>query len=182
MTDDAVTMQPIGWVRSPYAERYGTPRQATVPSQVGSAEALEATIELDRRRVPAEALRDLDGFTHIWAIVWLDRNTGWRPTVRPTRGPKVRRGVFATRSPHRPNPIGLSALRLIAVEGHVLRVLGIDLLDGTPVLDLKPYVPYADCFPEAVGGWVDALDEAADAPDRPTRVPGYKRRADPTSD
>lgn len=170
-------LRPIGVVRSPYHERYGTPRQAPVVQGVAGEQAADAWIELDRTQVPREALRDLEGFSHLWVIAWLDRNQGWRPTVRPTRGPKVRRGVFATRSPHRPNPLALSALRLVGVDGFKLRVKGIDLLDGTPVLDIKPYIAYADAFPDAVSGWVDELEEAADAPDRPTRVPGYKRRS-----
>ena len=81
--------------------------------------------------------------------------------MRPPRGPRVKRGVFATRSPHRPNAIGLSAVELVAVEGRSLRLGGTDFLDGTPVLDLKPYVPYADAFPEAKAGWIDEVDAAS---------------------
>lgn len=172
-----LTLTPIGVVRSPYAERYGTPRQATVTEGVEGDGPADARIVLDKAIVPREALRDLEGFSHIWVVGWFDRNEGWRATVRPTRGPKVRRGVLATRSPHRPNALALSAVRLIGVEDFTLHVRGIDLLDGTPVFDIKPYVAYADSLPEAVSGWVDALDEAPDAPDRPTRMPGYKRRA-----
>ncbi len=175
-------VRPIGVVRSPYAERYGTPRQAPVVDGTASTEPVAAQIVLDKQLVPREALRDLEGFSHIWVIAWFDRNEGWRPTVRPTRGPKVRRGVFATRSPHRPNALALSALVLERVEDFTLHVRGIDLLDGTPVLDIKPYVAYADSVPDAVSGWVDALDEAPDAPDRPTRMPGYKRRQDDGSE
>jgi tRNA-Thr(GGU) m(6)t(6)A37 methyltransferase TsaA len=113
-----------------------------------------------------QALRDLEGFEYIWVIAWLHLNEDWTPTVIPPRGPKVRRGLFATRSPHRPNPIGLSALRLLKVEGRTLHVRGIDLIDGTPVLDVKPYVPYADAFPNAREGWLETIGEAGDAPDR----------------
>lgn len=91
-------------------------------------------------------------------------NTGWRPKVRPPRGPRVRHGVFATRAPHRPAPVSLSALKLVSVDEDALEltVQGLDLLDGTPVLDVKPYVPYADAFPAARAGWVDALDDDDD--------------------
>lgn len=171
-----LTLQPIGYVRSPYVERYGTPRQPTVVSGTLGEVPQEAEIVLDRARIPVEALRGLEGFDYVWVVVWLHQNKGWRPMVTPTRGPRVKRGLFATRSPHRPCPIGLSALRLIGVEGHTLQVLGLDLLDGTPVLDVKPYVPYADAFPGARAGWLDALDTPIDGPDRPTKVPGRKRR------
>ena len=94
--------------------------------------------------------------------------TGWRPLVQPPRGPKTRQGVFATRAPHRPSQLALSALRIISVDEAALRVRvrGLDLLDGTPVLDLKPYIPYADAFPDAAAGWVDELPDATpDGPD-----------------
>lgn len=167
----SLTLTPIGWVRSPYKERFGTPRQATVANE----EVVEARISLDPRRIPREALRDLDGFERIWVLGWFHLNPGWRPTVVPTRGPKVRRGVFATRSPHRPCPLALSALELVRVEGHDVVVRGIDLLDGTPVFDIKPYLPYADAFPDSRAGWVDAIGEAADGPDRETRAPPRRR-------
>jgi tRNA-Thr(GGU) m(6)t(6)A37 methyltransferase TsaA len=184
MTSDArpeggVWMQPIGVVRSPYKERFGTPRQATVTQGATGEGPQEAEIVLDPTRVPATVLEGLAGFDYVWAIVWLHLNEGWRPMVTPTRGPKVKRGLFSTRSPHRPNPIGLSALRVVAVEGHVVRVCGLDLLDGTPVLDLKPYVPYADAFPNARAGWLDALDAPMDEPDRPTRIPPRRLRSTP---
>jgi tRNA-Thr(GGU) m(6)t(6)A37 methyltransferase TsaA len=153
-------------VRSPYKERFGTPRQPTVTTQVLHDRALEAGIELIEGRGYEEALCDLDGFTYIWVLSWLHLNRGWSPLVTPPRGPKVKRGLFATRAPHRPNSLGLSALRLLRVEGRVLHVLGIDLLDGTPVLDIKPYVPYTDAFPDARAGWLDQLNEPADGPDR----------------
>lgn len=170
-----IQCQPIGVVRSPYLERFGTPRQATVTE--GRPEEAIARIELFPEVVPAEALRDLEGFERVWVIAWFHLNQGWRPTVIPTRGPRVRRGLFATRSPHRPNQLGLSACRILRIEGHTVHLQGIDLLDGTPVLDLKPYVPYADAFPEARAGWLDALGEPGNSPDRPTRAP--RRKATP---
>ena len=149
--------QPIGFIRSPYLQRIDAPHQATVAP--GEEAPREATLELDPS-LPEETLRDLEGFAYLWLIFVLHRSEGWAPTVRPPRGPRVKRGVFATRSPHRPNPIGLSAVELVRIEGRTLHLRGVDLLDGTPVLDLKPYVPYADAFPGARAGWIDAVDEA----------------------
>lgn len=163
---DSFAAQVIGHVRSPYKERFGTPRQPTVTEQTLEDRALDATIELLPGRNFEQALSDLAGFDYIWVLTWLHLNENWKPTVIPPRGPKVRRGLFATRSPHRPNPIGLSALRLLRVEGRVLHVRGIDLLDGTPVLDIKPYVPYADAFPGARAGWLDEIGQQPEAPDR----------------
>lgn len=163
---DSFTAQVIGHVRSPYKERFGTPRQPTVTEQTLEDRALDATIELLPGRNYEQAVQDLAGFDYIWVLAWLHLNEHWKPTVIPPRGPKLRRGLFSTRSPHRPNPIGLSALRLLKVEGRVLHVRGIDLLDGTPVLDIKPYVPYADAFPDARAGWLDEIGQQPDAPDR----------------
>jgi tRNA-Thr(GGU) m(6)t(6)A37 methyltransferase TsaA len=161
-----VPLQPIGVVRSPYRERHGTPRQAVVTAGTQGEQAQPGRVELFEELVPAVALEGLAAFDYVWLICWLHLNKHWNPTVIPPRGPRVRRGVLATRAPHRPNQLGLSALRLVGVEGHVLHVLGLDLLDGTPVLDIKPYVPYADAFPEAKAGWLDTLGEPMDAPDR----------------
>lgn len=160
-----VSCEVIGHIRSPYHERFGTPRQPTVTEQVLEDRALDATIELLPMRNFEQALTDLAGFDYIWVVAWLHLNEHWKPTVIPPRGAKVRRGLFATRSPHRPNPIGLSALRLIKVEGRVLHVRGIDLLDLTPVLDIKPYIPYADAFPDAKAGWLDETGNPT-GPDR----------------
>lgn len=150
-------LEPIGWVRSPYLERFGTPQQG---SAHGSDDT--AVLSLDPARIPREALADLAGMERIWVLTLLHLVDGWRPTVRPPRGPTVRRGVFGTRSPHRPNPIGLTAVELVRVDGTDLHVRGIDLLDGTPILDVKPYLPYADAFPNARTGWIETL--SADAP------------------
>jgi tRNA-Thr(GGU) m(6)t(6)A37 methyltransferase TsaA len=154
----------IGHVRSPYTERFGTPRQPTVTAQTSHGAAVEAAIELLPEYTPG--LKDLAGFEYVWVLAWLHLNAHWKAQVVPPRGPKVPRGVFATRAPHRPNPIALSALKLLGVQGNVVRVLGIDLLDGTPVLDLKPYVPYADAFAGARAGWLDEIGQAPDGPDR----------------
>jgi tRNA-Thr(GGU) m(6)t(6)A37 methyltransferase TsaA len=157
-------MEAIAVARTPYKERFGTPHQATAVRGTREGAAVEATIEL-LPHVPVEALRALEGFERIWVIYVFHMNEGWSALVRPPRGPKVKRGVLATRSPHRPSPIGLSAVRLLGVEGRTLRVHGVDLLDGTPVLDIKPYVPYADAFPDARAGWVDEVDALERAED-----------------
>ncbi|MEM9121655.1 MAG: tRNA (N6-threonylcarbamoyladenosine(37)-N6)-methyltransferase TrmO [Cyanobacteria bacterium P01_D01_bin.6] len=155
-----LTLQPIGWVRSPYTERHGTPRQAQLSETPADYEPAIAQIELFTDVVPAIALKDLAGFDYLWVIAWLHLNQHWNPTVMPPRGPRVRRGTLATRAPHRPNPIGLSATRILKIEHPVIHVEGIDFLDRTPVLDIKPYVPYCDAWPQAKAGYVD-LAEAA---------------------
>jgi tRNA (adenine37-N6)-methyltransferase len=149
-------LEPIGWIRSPYRRRFGTPQQAAAVDSDA-----EATVELDAERIPPEALADLAGFERIWILSWLHRGDSWAASVMPPRGPRVRRGVFATRSPDRPSPIGLSAVKLVRIDGRNLLVRGIDLLDGTPVIDVKPYVPYADAFPESKAGWLDAVAPGA---------------------
>jgi tRNA (adenine37-N6)-methyltransferase len=145
---------PIGVARTPYRERHGTPQQAHVTSGEGRA---RATIELFPSVVPREALDDLEGIERLWIISHLHLNVGWNAKVMPPRGERKKRGLLATRSPHRPNGIGLSSVRLVRVEGFLLHVEEIDLLDGTPILDVKPYVPYADAFPDAKAGWIDEI-------------------------
>jgi tRNA-Thr(GGU) m(6)t(6)A37 methyltransferase TsaA len=153
-----VELEPIGVVRSPFRERFGTPVQAEPPP----AEGFEPSrLELFPERVPVEALHGLEGMDYVWVLGFLHLNHGFRAQVTPPRGPRQRRGVFSTRAPHRPNPISLSAARLLRVEGHCLHVGSLDLLDGTPILDVKPYVPYADAFPSARAGWIDAIDPSA---------------------
>jgi tRNA (adenine37-N6)-methyltransferase len=148
-----LTLAPIGIAHTPFAEKALAPRQAA------AAKDVTGTIEL----LPEyeHALADLGGFDRIWVLYWFHLNEGtWRSKVLPPRSTE-RRGVFATRSPHRPNPIGLSCVRLDEVVGLVLRVRDLDLVDGTPVLDLKPYIPYADAFPDAKDGWLGAADPIA---------------------
>lgn len=166
------TLTPIAHVRSPYARRIDAPHQPTVVAGTETGAQAEARIEFVDE-LPAEALADLAGFERLWLIFVFDRSEGWKAKVRPPRG-GGKRGVLATRSPHRPNPIGLSAVELVAVEARALVVRGVDLLDGTPILDIKPYVPYADAFPGARAGWIDAIDAAqgrqsAPGPKRPRR-------------
>ncbi len=141
---------PIGWVRSPYERRFGTPQQAAAVDSDAAA-----VLELDPALIPPVALADLCGMERVWVVSWLHRGGTWAPQVTPPRGARVPRSLFATRSPDRPNPIGLSVVKLVHVEGCNLHVKGIDLLDGTPILDVKPYVPYADAFPNSRAGWVD---------------------------
>lgn len=150
-----ITMKPIGIVRSSYKERFDTPRQPALSDDVTASIELAKGINLE------QAVKDLEGFSHIWVIYWMHLNQGWNPTVIPPRGPKTKRGVLATRAPHRPNSIGLSVVRLLKVEGRMLTIAGHDMLDGTPVLDIKPYVPYADTIENASHGW---LKEAGLAP------------------
>ena len=157
---ERVTLSPIGVVRSPYTERHGTPRQSQLSATPADYAPAIARIELFPDRIPSEALKDLAEFEYLWIIAWLHLNKHWNPTVVPPRGPKVRRGTLATRAPHRPNPIGLSATRILNVDDRIIHLEGIDLLDQTPVLDIKPYVSYCDAFPEAKSGYVDKAEQA----------------------
>nr|WP_320133437.1 tRNA (N6-threonylcarbamoyladenosine(37)-N6)-methyltransferase TrmO [uncultured Holophaga sp.] len=171
---DPMLFRPIAFVRSPYHDRIDAPHQAVVVEGTESGRTEEAVILLEDR-IPEKALRCLEGFQRIWVIFAFHRSQGWAPLVKPPRG-RGRKGVLATRSPDRPNPIGLSALELVAVEGRTLRVRGVDLLDGTPILDIKPYVPYADAFPDSVAGWIDEVDAQtgqgwAPGPRKPRRPP-----------
>lgn len=151
------TYQPIGIINSPYSRRIDAPHQSTVVEGTESGEYAEATLAL-MDWVDEESLGDLEGFDRLWLIFAFDRSQGWKKRIKPPRGgPK--RGVFSTRSPHRPNSIGLSAVELVRIEGRTLHLRGVDLLDKTPVLDIKPYVPYADSFPDSRAGWIDELDE-----------------------
>lgn len=149
----------IGRVHSPHKERFGTPRQAVLPADPTLRPSEQARIEIFADRVPASALQDLAGFEYVWVLAFLHLNQGFRPLVAPPRDPNRPHGLFATRAPHRPNPIGLSAAKILEVSGACVWVERLDLLDGTPVLDLKPYVPYADAFPDAGAGWLEEIDD-----------------------
>lgn len=158
MTEEELySYRPIGTLSSPYARRIDAPHQSNVTAGTETGEPALATLTLDDW-VDERVLQDLAGFDRLWLIYHFHQSEGWRSTVKPPRGgPK--RGVLATRAPHRPNPIGLSTVELVKVEGRTLHLRSVDLLDGTPILDIKPYVPYADAFPESKAGWVDELDE-----------------------
>ena len=176
-------MRVIARVRSDFSSKFGVPRQS------GLVESLESTLVFEPEFRNEAALRGLEGFSHLW-LVWVFHRAarrGWSPTVRPPRlGGNARMGVFATRSPFRPNPIGLSCVRLAEVGqdrelGPVLTVAGADLMDGSPIYDIKPYLPYADCKPAAVGGFAAQPKEAeltVDCPPELLRsVPEEKRAA-----
>ena len=146
-------MQTIAVVHSPFKEKFGIPRQS------GLVPGTRAQIVFEPAFRNPDALRGIDGFSHLWLIWAFSKARGWSPTVRPPRlGGNVRMGVFATRSPFRPNALGLSCVTLERIDWHtpqgpVLTVGGADLLDGTPIYDIKPYLPHADCHPEATGGF-----------------------------
>ncbi|MBE6974998.1 MAG: tRNA (N6-threonylcarbamoyladenosine(37)-N6)-methyltransferase TrmO [Ruminococcaceae bacterium] len=152
-----VNIQIIARMHSDFSTKFGIPRQS------GLVEELRSTIVFEPEFRNPDALRGIEDFSHLW-IIWQFSEavrTGWSPTVRPPRlGGNTRMGVFATRSPFRPNNLGLSSVKLLGVEhtaeyGTVLHVGGADLMDGTPIFDIKPYIPYGDCHPEATGGFTD---------------------------
>jgi tRNA-Thr(GGU) m(6)t(6)A37 methyltransferase TsaA len=143
-----LTLSPIGYVRTALATKVEAARQPR------ASRGEPGRIELLPGRHFEHALSDVEDWQYIWVLFWFDRNEGWRPKVLPPRSRSGRKGVFATRSPHRPNPLGLSAVRLERVEGLTLHVRDVDMLDGTPVLDIKPYVAYTDALADAGDGWL----------------------------
>ena len=153
-------MKIIARIHNAYDEKFGVPRQSGLAEEVVSTVVFE-----EEYRVP-EALRGIEDFSHLWLIWAFDRaeRDTWSPTVRPPRlGGNKRMGVFATRSPFRPNAIGLSCVKLLGTEktaeGTVLKVAGADLVNGTPIYDIKPYLPYTDCRTEATGGFTDEVEK-----------------------
>lgn len=146
-------MQPIGLFKSQSKHPYEAPRQASADTSESVGE-----IKLTPNMNFEQALEDLEGFERIWIIYQFHQNEDWKPKVMPPRGPRVKRGVFATRAPYRPNPIGISCVKLVKAEGLTVTIQGHDLLDGTPILDIKPYIPYADAFPEAKVGWLEDIE------------------------
>jgi tRNA (adenine37-N6)-methyltransferase len=157
-----LVLDPIGLLRSPLTTKVQAARQPQ------AAAGTPARIELLPGRNFEHALEDLERWELIWVLFWFHQNAGWRPKVLPPRSTTGRKGVFATRSPHRPNPIGISVVRLERVDGLTLHIRDSDMLDGTPVLDLKPYVPYTDAHPRAGNGWLEDKGQAdadAEAPD-----------------
>ena len=180
---DELTIRPIARIRSDFLEKF------TIPRQSGLVRSLRAEVVFEQEYRDMSAVRGLEEFSHLW-LIWgfsAVKETRWSPTVRPPRlGGNRRMGVFATRSPFRPNPLALSAVALAGVEetrewGMALRVRGADLADGTPVLDIKPYLPYADCLPKAEGGFAAATagEELAVEipPELLERVPPDRREA-----
>lgn len=150
----SLTLTPIGRVHSPFRERADAPRQPR------AAEGIEGRVELYAGHGYEDALLDLELWDHVWLVFWFHQNAEYRPKVKPPRSSR-KRGVLATRAPYRPNPIGLSAVRLLRVTGLDVWIANLDLLDGTPVLDIKPYVPYTDAIPGANHGWLDASSQLA---------------------
>lgn len=180
MSDHVI--RPIAVMHTDFPEKFGIPRQA------GIVTALEGLVVFEPEYRDPEALRGIEGFSHLWLIWQFSENlrAGFSPTVRPPRlGGNARMGVFATRSPFRPNALGLSCVELKAVEarpglGTVLVVRGADLMDGTPIFDIKPYVPYADCRPDALSGFAPDAGEtlAVEIPDALlSSLPPDKREA-----
>ena len=166
-------MKIIARIRNPYDGKFGVPRQSGLVEQVVS------TIVFEPEYRAAEALRGIEEFSHLWLIWAFDRTEReeWSPTVRPPRlGGNRRIGVFATRSPYRPNAIGLSCVKLLGVEkgndGTVLKVAGADLMSGTPIYDIKPYLPYTDCRPEATGGFTDRTEKRTVQVEIPPEIAG----------
>ena len=157
---DPINIQIIARMHSDFATKFGIPRQS------GLVEELRSTIVFEPEFRNADALRGMEGFSHLWLIWQFSEavRSSWSPTVRPPRlGGNTRMGVFATRSPFRPNNLGLSCVRFLGLEeteefGTVIHVGGADLMDGTPIFDIKPYIPYADCKPEALGGFTGGTE------------------------
>lgn len=174
-------LKTIAHIQSDFTEKFGIPRQS------GLIEGLQASIIFEPDYRATDALRGLDGYSHIWLIWGFSEavRKNWSPTVRPPRlGGNQRMGVFATRSPFRPNPLGLSCVRLDGMEavpeyGTILHVSGADLLNGTPIFDIKPYLPYVDSHPEAVGGFGDSCKDYKLEVDCPPeclqQIPGHSR-------
>ncbi|MCR5088957.1 MAG: tRNA (N6-threonylcarbamoyladenosine(37)-N6)-methyltransferase TrmO [Oscillospiraceae bacterium] len=158
---DELSLRPIARIRTDFPSKFGIPRQA------GLVEQLQGRIVFEPEFRIEEALRGIEDFSHLWLIWGFSENSAkdWSPTVRPPRlGGNRRMGVFATRSPFRPNSLGLSCVRLLSVRkeadcGTSLLVAGADMVDGTPIYDIKPYLPYADSVPEAVGGFAASAPE-----------------------
>lgn len=145
-------LNPIGTFHCSQTYPYDAARQGSVSKDN------QGTVELAPGQNFEQALQDLDGFTHIWLVYQFNQNDNWKPMVQPPRASR-KVGVFATRAPYRPNALGLSCVKLESIQGLSLNVSGHDLLNDTPILDIKPYLPYADSFPQASQGWLDTLIE-----------------------
>lgn len=180
---EQVSMNIIARMHSDFPEKFGIPRQS------GLVDALESTIVFEPEYRNDDALRGLEAFSHLWIIWQFSKavKSDWSPTVRPPRlGGNTRMGVFATRSPFRPNNMGLSSVKILGVQkteqyGTVIRVAGADLMDGTPIFDIKPYIPYCDSHPDATGGFTDTASDfilnVEIAPEHLEKFPQNKRDA-----
>lgn len=147
------TFSPIGYIHSLREKKYEAPRQPDVGHQ-----HISSVIELLPHCNYEQALHDIQGFERIWLVYVFHKNTHWKPKVRVPRG-RTKKGVFATRAPYRPNNIGLSCVRVLDIRGRHIFVADTDILEGTPLLDIKPYIPYMDAFPSSRAGWVDDLTD-----------------------
>ena len=154
----SLTLQPIGFLRTRQQVKFQAGHQPIAADEESNV------LELLPDCGYEQALQDLAGMDRVWLLWWFHRNDSWRPLVLPPRGPARRRGVFATRSPHRPNPLGLTVVRLLGIEGRRLHLGPCDLVDGTPVFDLKPYVAAYDAFGDAQAGWIDTMEAELRAP------------------
>ena len=169
-SQDRMYFSPIGYIQTSMTEKFYAPHQ---PNHARNSEdsyekndeilikktSYTGYIELLKHNNYDLALRDLSSFSHIWLIWWFHKNNNWRPGVLPPRGPAQRRGVFSTRSPHRPNPIGITAVELIKIEGLKVYIGNNDLINGTPILDIKPYIKEVDSFANSNNGWLKEVDE-----------------------
>lgn len=176
-------LSPIAKMQSDFSSKFGIPRQS------GLVQQLRSTIIFEPEYRNSDALRGLEDFSHIWLIWQFSENvrSNWSPTVRPPRlGGNTRLGVFATRSPFRPNNLGLSCVEILGIEatddqGTVIHVAGADLMDGTPIFDIKPYIPYSDCKPNALGGFTDSVEKKKIKVNFPSHLldtlPVHKREA-----
>lgn len=157
IVNDEIVLKPIGYLKSDLVYRYETPRQGILAGENISV------IELQPHQNFEQAVSQLDGFERIWVIYQFHLNNNWKPLVNPPRHTRKKVGVFASRAPYRPNQIGMSCVKLEKVEGLKIYISQSDILDGSPVLDIKPYLPYSDSFPDAATGWVKKnLDEKYD--------------------
>ena len=159
MAADELLLKPVAYYRGPFGSKFGIPRQSSL------ARGIRGRIVFTKPYQVPEALRGLDGFSRIWLVWGFSANKAakgdWQPTVRPPRlGGNAALGIWATRSPYRPNPLGLSCVEVEAIEGMEIIVRGADLMDGTPIYDIKPYVVYADSYPEARSGFAQSAPEA----------------------
>jgi tRNA-Thr(GGU) m(6)t(6)A37 methyltransferase TsaA len=154
MEENNFTVEPIGVINTPFKTKYGAPRQPA-----SATEQTVGVITLNERQNFEQALEDVRGFEYIWVLFWFHQNKNWKPKILPPNSGRTKRGLFATRSPHRPNPIGLSLCKLLEVRGRILHIENPDMLDGTPIIDIKPYIPHAEAFPNARAGWIAKLTE-----------------------
>jgi len=173
--DEEIIIKPIGIVRSDLKYRYETPRQGILAGKSVS------TIELNTNNNFEQALKDLEGFDRIWVLYQFHLNKNWKPLVTPPRHTRKKVGVFASRAPYRPNQIGMSCVRLEKIEGLKIFISESDILDGSPVIDIKPYLPYSDSFPEAATGWagkgIENIFEVTLEPPADTQCKWLKERA-----